>query len=264
MTEAAATTTNTEQLNLKVKSQVSPSHTQDGEEVFFKIKASTQLKKLMDAYCQRQSVNRPQLSSTWPTCASSSTARDSTRTRPPRTSTWRTETRLTSWSSKSEARPSDHLLPQSTYFLPLTIILPKTHQSLLLQVLSWWRALSKIPALDFQVLPIGELLRWSGLLWAVATAMVILQGLALPWEWLVAIGCLLPIIIEGRFPDWVALLIKTAFPFVLHLVLRLLGLIFVLDFHLGLPRDGNLLLEGTRFKGLAQKWFVHLFLLLRA
>jgi small ubiquitin-related modifier len=38
-----------EQLNLKVKSQ-------DGEEVFFKIKSTTQLKKLMDAYCQRQSV----------------------------------------------------------------------------------------------------------------------------------------------------------------------------------------------------------------
>jgi small ubiquitin-related modifier len=46
MTEPAP---GTEQLNLKVKSQ-------DGEEVFFKIKASTQLKKLMDAYCQRQSV----------------------------------------------------------------------------------------------------------------------------------------------------------------------------------------------------------------
>jgi hypothetical protein len=42
-------TPGTEQLNLKVKSQ-------DGEEVFFKIKATTQLKKLMDAYCQRQSV----------------------------------------------------------------------------------------------------------------------------------------------------------------------------------------------------------------
>eukprot|EP00330_Aristerostoma_sp_ATCC50986_P008655 CAMPEP_0114586848 /NCGR_PEP_ID=MMETSP0125-20121206/9965_1 /TAXON_ID=485358 ORGANISM="Aristerostoma sp., Strain ATCC 50986" /NCGR_SAMPLE_ID=MMETSP0125 /ASSEMBLY_ACC=CAM_ASM_000245 /LENGTH=50 /DNA_ID=CAMNT_0001782483 /DNA_START=60 /DNA_END=212 /DNA_ORIENTATION=+ len=34
-------------LNLKVKSQ-------DGEEVFFKIKKSTQFKKLMDAYCTRQ------------------------------------------------------------------------------------------------------------------------------------------------------------------------------------------------------------------
>lgn len=43
-------TPGTEQLNLKVKSQ-------DGEEVFFKIKATTQLKKLMDAYCQRQSVS---------------------------------------------------------------------------------------------------------------------------------------------------------------------------------------------------------------
>ena len=42
--------TTPEQLNLKVKSQ-------DGEEVFFKIKNTTQLKKLMDAYCQRQSVN---------------------------------------------------------------------------------------------------------------------------------------------------------------------------------------------------------------
>jgi len=46
-----------EQLNLKVKSQ-------DGEEVFFKIKNSTQLKKLMDAYCQRQSVNLILYSST--------------------------------------------------------------------------------------------------------------------------------------------------------------------------------------------------------
>ena len=79
--------------------------------------------------------------------------------------------------------------------------------------------------------------------------MVILQGLTLPWELLIAIGCLLPIFIEGRFLDWVTLLVKTAFPFVLHLVLRLLGLILVLDFHLDLPRDGNLLLEGARFKG---------------
>mmetsp|Transcript_28470 Transcript_28470/g.32930 ORF Transcript_28470/g.32930 Transcript_28470/m.32930 type:complete len:108 (+) Transcript_28470:41-364(+) len=37
-------------LNLKVKSQ-------DGEEVFFKIKKSTQFKKLMDAYCNRQQIN---------------------------------------------------------------------------------------------------------------------------------------------------------------------------------------------------------------
>ena len=34
----------TEQLNIKVKAQ-------DGTEIFFKIKKSTQLKKLMDAYC---------------------------------------------------------------------------------------------------------------------------------------------------------------------------------------------------------------------
>lgn len=31
--------------------------TQDGEEVFFKIKSTTQLKKLMDAYCQRQGLS---------------------------------------------------------------------------------------------------------------------------------------------------------------------------------------------------------------
>ncbi|KAK4762258.1 hypothetical protein SAY87_030142 [Trapa incisa] len=36
-------------INLKVKGQ-------DGNEVFFKIKRSTQLKKLMNAYCDRQSV----------------------------------------------------------------------------------------------------------------------------------------------------------------------------------------------------------------
>lgn len=47
MAEAGAA--QSEQLNLKVKSQ-------DGEEVFFKIKTTTQLKKLMDAYCQRQSL----------------------------------------------------------------------------------------------------------------------------------------------------------------------------------------------------------------
>ncbi|XP_074310898.1 small ubiquitin-related modifier 1-like [Silene latifolia] len=37
-------------INLKVKGQ-------DGNEVFFKIKRSTQLKKLMNAYCDRQSVD---------------------------------------------------------------------------------------------------------------------------------------------------------------------------------------------------------------
>lgn len=46
-----------EHLNLKVKSQVPHlSYLQDGEEVFFKIKSTTQLKKLMDAYCQRQGL----------------------------------------------------------------------------------------------------------------------------------------------------------------------------------------------------------------
>lgn len=38
-----------EQLTLKVKSQ-------DGNEIFFKIKKNTQLKKLMDAYCSRNGV----------------------------------------------------------------------------------------------------------------------------------------------------------------------------------------------------------------
>ena len=39
-----------ETIHLKVKSQ-------DNEEVFFKIKRTTQLKKLMDKYCERQGVN---------------------------------------------------------------------------------------------------------------------------------------------------------------------------------------------------------------
>lgn len=37
-------------INLKVKGQ-------DGNEVFFRIKRSTQLRKLMSAYCDRQSVD---------------------------------------------------------------------------------------------------------------------------------------------------------------------------------------------------------------
>ncbi|KZV56385.1 small ubiquitin-related modifier 1 [Dorcoceras hygrometricum] len=37
-------------INLKVKGQ-------DGNEVFFRIKKNTQLKKLMNAYCDRQSVD---------------------------------------------------------------------------------------------------------------------------------------------------------------------------------------------------------------
>lgn len=54
-------------LNLKVKSQVTLTFCfqwfiertyflKDGEEVFFKIKKTTQFKKLMDAYCNRQQV----------------------------------------------------------------------------------------------------------------------------------------------------------------------------------------------------------------
>ncbi|XP_073155372.1 small ubiquitin-related modifier 1 isoform X1 [Henckelia pumila] len=37
-------------INLKVKGQ-------DGNELFFRIKRNTQLKKLMNAYCERQSVD---------------------------------------------------------------------------------------------------------------------------------------------------------------------------------------------------------------
>ncbi|XP_058206828.1 small ubiquitin-related modifier 2-like [Rhododendron vialii] len=40
---------NEQHINLKVKGQ-------DGNEVFFRIKRSTQLRKLMTAYCDRQSV----------------------------------------------------------------------------------------------------------------------------------------------------------------------------------------------------------------
>ena len=55
-TDTATANTNPDFLNLKVKSQVPPKVIQDGEEVFFKIKKTTVFKKLMDAYCQRQSV----------------------------------------------------------------------------------------------------------------------------------------------------------------------------------------------------------------
>nr|VDD17625.1 unnamed protein product [Brassica rapa] len=47
-------------INLKVKGQVASIVSclfSDGNEVFFKIKRSTQLKKLMNAYCDRQSVD---------------------------------------------------------------------------------------------------------------------------------------------------------------------------------------------------------------
>ena len=40
-------------INIKVKAQ-------DGTEIFFKIKRSTQLKKLMDAYCTRQGLSANQ------------------------------------------------------------------------------------------------------------------------------------------------------------------------------------------------------------
>ena len=42
----AAAGTDAQHINIKVKAQ-------DGTEIFFKIKRSTQLKKLMDAYCTR-------------------------------------------------------------------------------------------------------------------------------------------------------------------------------------------------------------------
>jgi hypothetical protein len=93
MSEPAANNATGEQLNLKVKSQVIPPPMQDGEEVFFKIKSSTQLKKLMDAYCQRQNVNTVSHSSPPATYASSSMENAFTRARLPRTSTWRTEMR---------------------------------------------------------------------------------------------------------------------------------------------------------------------------
>ncbi|KAK1292065.1 Small ubiquitin-related modifier 1 [Acorus calamus] len=49
-------------INLKVKGQfycctIGQRDCEDGNEVFFRIKRSTQLKKLMNAYCDRQSVD---------------------------------------------------------------------------------------------------------------------------------------------------------------------------------------------------------------
>ena len=57
MTDNANTSQSVEHLNLKVKSQVAIFINQDGEEVFFKIKNTTQLTKLMNAYCQKQTVD---------------------------------------------------------------------------------------------------------------------------------------------------------------------------------------------------------------
>ena len=49
--------TNNEIIHLKVRSQVIfRTHLQDDDEVFFKIKRTTQLKKLMDKYCERQGI----------------------------------------------------------------------------------------------------------------------------------------------------------------------------------------------------------------
>ena len=47
---AAAGGADAQHINIKVKAQ-------DGTEIFFKIKRTTQLKKLMDAYCTRQGLS---------------------------------------------------------------------------------------------------------------------------------------------------------------------------------------------------------------
>lgn len=54
---ADALQTPDETIHLKVKSQVREHLTKDNEEVYFKIKRTTQLKKLMDKYCERQQVS---------------------------------------------------------------------------------------------------------------------------------------------------------------------------------------------------------------
>ena len=48
--QGAATAGGDPHINIKVKAQ-------DGTEIFFKIKRTTQLKKLMDAYCTRQGLS---------------------------------------------------------------------------------------------------------------------------------------------------------------------------------------------------------------
>ena len=48
-TDQTGATGKEQHINIKVKAQ-------DGTEIYFKIKRTTQLKKLMDAYCQRQGL----------------------------------------------------------------------------------------------------------------------------------------------------------------------------------------------------------------
>lgn len=67
---------------------------QDGEEVFFKIKNTTQLKKLMDAYCQRQSVIIISFSSILPMSDSCSMERGLGILRLPRKLEWKMEIKL--------------------------------------------------------------------------------------------------------------------------------------------------------------------------
>jgi hypothetical protein len=47
------------EINLTVKAQVSLSLTQDGNVICFKLRRNTQLKKLMETYCQRSGVKFP-------------------------------------------------------------------------------------------------------------------------------------------------------------------------------------------------------------
>lgn len=70
--------------------------------MFFKIKSTTQLKKLMDAYCQRQSVYSALSSLLLPTWGSFSMGKDCMRAKLPRTWTWRMEMRLTWWLNRQE------------------------------------------------------------------------------------------------------------------------------------------------------------------
>ena len=53
-----------ETIHLKVKSQVIFLFIKENDEVLFKIKKTTQLKKLMDKYCERQGVS-PELNLDW-------------------------------------------------------------------------------------------------------------------------------------------------------------------------------------------------------
>lgn len=181
-------------------------------------------------------------------CASFSMVRDSTRTRPPRTSTWRMETRSMLWLSKLEELwmiVFDEICFIFSSYYPFL-----TQKSFIFHDLFVLRVTLNFFTLDLWTFGFIYFLRWSRLRRTVFELWIISLWRTLIRYWRDVLR-LISIFINANFTSSIILVLWAASFLWFDSSWRFFNLVLILNFHLHFSWKWHLLLESAYLKSLA-------------